>query len=156
MWVLPGTAWIAAFIYLWSALITSSLTFSLKMLLRRRVYLGSVQMGPKKKKKSPQLCILEIPMTFASQAAKQSVCSGNVLPLLQLVGRKLSEVLCFLGRGKLLSAPGSHPALQHQPQTSHSFLGFAHWHQKRKIWRSQGCVKLKGMLVSVHSPVTWS
>lgn len=103
-----------------------------------RVYLSSVHMGPKKregekKKKSPRLCILEIPMAFASQAAKQSMCSVDGLPLLQLAGRKLSKVL-FLGRGKLLSAPGSCLALQCQPQMCHLFLGFALQHEKEKRW----------------------
>lgn len=71
----------ATFIYLslWSVLIKSSLTFSLEMLFREEEGLfrfsadGTQKKGGKKKK--PQLCILEIPVTFSSQAAKQSMCS---------------------------------------------------------------------------------
>lgn len=71
----------ATFIYLslWSVLIKSSLTFSLEMLFREEEGLfrfsadGTQKKGEKKKK--PQLCILEIPVTFSSQAAKQSMCS---------------------------------------------------------------------------------
>lgn len=97
-------------------------------------------MGGKKKKKCPQLCILEIPMTFVSQPAKQSTCSINRLPLLQLAGRKLTKSLCFLSRGKLLCDSRSCLALQHQPQTFHSFLGFAHQHEEGKRQRDRGRV----------------
>lgn len=105
---------------------------------------GTRKKTGEKKKKCPQLCILEIPMTFASQPAKQSTCSINRLPLLQLAGRKLTKTLCFLSRGKLLCAPGSHLALQHQPRTFHSFLRFARQHEegKRQGWRpceARGC-----------------
>lgn len=108
-----------------------------------------------KKKKCPQLCILEIPMTFASQPAKQSMCSINRLPLLQLAGRKLTKTLCFLSRAKLLCAPSSHLVLQHHPHCLPLFLEIAHQHEEGKRQRNQGCVKLVGVLVSLQGLATW-
>lgn len=116
--------------------------FSVEMLLREEESLfrfsadgTQKKTGEKKKKKCPQLCILEIPMTFVSQPAKQSTCSVNRLPLLQLAGRKLTKSSCFLSRGKLLCDSRSCLALQHQPQTFYSFLGFAHQHKEGKRQR---------------------